>query len=86
MVSMLVYLWSREFPNAQINIYGLVNMKVNFASLCVKDCICYTQGTQNILWDFCKSPDSLGNGQIFISLNVGNITGDLACLPWVGKK
>ncbi|KAJ3702292.1 hypothetical protein LUZ61_005997 [Rhynchospora tenuis] len=27
MVSMLVYLWSREFPNAQINIYGLVNMK-----------------------------------------------------------
>ncbi|KAJ3693846.1 hypothetical protein LUZ60_009326 [Juncus effusus] len=27
MVSMLVYIWSREFPNAQINIYGLVNMK-----------------------------------------------------------
>jgi hypothetical protein len=52
MVSMLVYLWSREFPNAQINIYGLVNMKVNFASLCAEDFIGYTQGTQSILWDF----------------------------------
>lgn len=25
---MLVYVWSREFPNAQINIYGLVTLKV----------------------------------------------------------
>lgn len=25
---MLLYVWSREFPNAQINIYGLVALKV----------------------------------------------------------
>jgi Derlin-2/3 len=25
---MLLYVWSREFPNAQINIYGLVSLKV----------------------------------------------------------
>lgn len=25
---MLVYVWSREFPNANINIYGLVTLKV----------------------------------------------------------
>lgn len=27
LVFMLVYVWSREFPNAQINIYGLVTLK-----------------------------------------------------------
>ncbi|XP_059432205.1 derlin-1 [Corylus avellana] len=27
LVFMLVYVWSREFPNAQINIYGLVSLK-----------------------------------------------------------
>lgn len=27
LVFMLVYLWSREFPNANINIYGLVSLK-----------------------------------------------------------
>ncbi|KAL4328618.1 hypothetical protein AHAS_Ahas13G0218100 [Arachis hypogaea] len=27
LVFMLVYVWSREFPNAQINIYGLVQLK-----------------------------------------------------------
>ncbi|PIA42904.1 hypothetical protein AQUCO_02000388v1 [Aquilegia coerulea] len=27
MVFMLLYVWSREFPNAQINIYGLVTLK-----------------------------------------------------------
>lgn len=27
LVFMLLYLWSREFPNANINIYGLVNLK-----------------------------------------------------------
>jgi len=27
-VFMLLYVWSREFPNAQINIYGLVSLKV----------------------------------------------------------
>ncbi|KAG9456485.1 hypothetical protein H6P81_000993 [Aristolochia fimbriata] len=27
LVFMLLYLWSREFPNAQINIYGLVTLK-----------------------------------------------------------
>lgn len=28
LVFMLVYVWSREFPNAQINIYGLMTLKV----------------------------------------------------------
>nr|ACN36912.1 unknown [Zea mays] len=28
MVSMLLYVWSRENPNAQINIYGLVQLRV----------------------------------------------------------
>lgn len=28
LVFMLVYVWSREFPNANINIYGLVTLKV----------------------------------------------------------
>ncbi|KAH0460160.1 hypothetical protein IEQ34_010823 [Dendrobium chrysotoxum] len=27
MVFMLLYVWSREFPNAQVNIYGLVTLK-----------------------------------------------------------
>ncbi|CAI9100474.1 OLC1v1037586C2 [Oldenlandia corymbosa var. corymbosa] len=27
LVFMLVYVWSREFPNASVNIYGLVNFK-----------------------------------------------------------
>ncbi|XP_020595105.1 derlin-1 [Phalaenopsis equestris] len=27
MVFMLLYIWSREFPNAQVNIYGLVTLK-----------------------------------------------------------
>lgn len=27
LVFMLLYVWSREFPNANINIYGLVNLK-----------------------------------------------------------
>ncbi|XP_072965188.1 derlin-1 [Typha angustifolia] len=27
MVSMLLYVWSREYPDAQINIYGLVSLK-----------------------------------------------------------
>ncbi|CAL1414263.1 unnamed protein product [Linum trigynum] len=27
LVFMLLYVWSREFPNAQINIYGLLNIK-----------------------------------------------------------
>nr|KJB27179.1 hypothetical protein B456_004G282600 [Gossypium raimondii] len=27
LVFMLLYVWSREFPNAQINIYGLVTLK-----------------------------------------------------------
>ncbi|XP_050223740.1 derlin-1.1-like [Mercurialis annua] len=27
LVFMIVYVWSREFPNAQINIYGLVSLK-----------------------------------------------------------
>lgn len=30
LVFMLLYVWSREFPNAQINIYGLVALKVCF--------------------------------------------------------
>ena len=34
MVSMLVYVWSRENPNAQINIYGLVQLRVcNFTTI-----------------------------------------------------
>ena len=28
MVSMLLYVWSREYPNAQINMYGLVQLRV----------------------------------------------------------
>ncbi|CAN6880261.1 unnamed protein product, partial [Brassica oleracea] len=28
LVFMLLYLWSREFPNANISLYGLVNLKV----------------------------------------------------------
>lgn len=28
LVFMLVYVWSREYPNAQINLYGLVALKV----------------------------------------------------------
>ena len=28
LVFMLLYVWSREFPNAQINLYGLVQLKV----------------------------------------------------------
>lgn len=28
LVFMLLYVWSREFPNANINIYGLVSLKV----------------------------------------------------------
>jgi len=28
LVFMIVYVWSREFPNARINIYGLVSLKV----------------------------------------------------------
>ncbi|KAF6155583.1 hypothetical protein GIB67_004577 [Kingdonia uniflora] len=27
LVFMLLYVWSREFPNAQVNIYGLVSLK-----------------------------------------------------------
>lgn len=34
MVGMLVYVWSRENPNAQINIYGLVQLRVcNFTTI-----------------------------------------------------
>lgn len=33
MVFMIVYVWSREFPNARINIYGLVSLKVLSLSL-----------------------------------------------------
>lgn len=28
LVFMIVYVWGREFPNARINIYGLVSLKV----------------------------------------------------------
>jgi hypothetical protein len=28
MVSMLLYVWSREYPNSQINMYGLVQLRV----------------------------------------------------------
>jgi Derlin-2/3 len=28
MVSMLLYVWSREYPNAHINIYGLIPLRV----------------------------------------------------------
>lgn len=28
LVFMLLYMWSREYPNAQVNIYGLVALKV----------------------------------------------------------
>lgn len=28
LVFMIVYVWSREFPNARISIYGLVTLKV----------------------------------------------------------
>jgi Derlin-2/3 len=30
MVSMLVYVWSREYPNSQISMYGLVQLRVCF--------------------------------------------------------
>nr|POF19751.1 derlin-1 [Quercus suber] len=33
LVFMLVYVWSREFPNAQINIYGLVSLKCSVIHL-----------------------------------------------------
>jgi hypothetical protein len=34
MVSMLLYVWSREYPNSQINMYGLVQLRVcNFTVL-----------------------------------------------------
>jgi hypothetical protein len=29
LVFMLVYIWGREFPNAQVSIYGLVSLKVS---------------------------------------------------------
>jgi len=32
LVFMMLYVWSREFPNAQINIYGLVSLKVRNAN------------------------------------------------------
>ena len=35
-VLILLYVWSREFPNAQINIYGLVALKVCYI-LCEQD-------------------------------------------------
>lgn len=38
LVFMLLYLWSREYPNATINIYGLVNLKAFYfpwAMLCL---------------------------------------------------
>ncbi|KAI5662726.1 hypothetical protein M9H77_22049 [Catharanthus roseus] len=38
LVFMLLYVWSREFPNASINIYGLVNLKAFYlpwAMLCL---------------------------------------------------
>lgn len=28
LVFMIVYIWAREFPNARINIYGVVSLKV----------------------------------------------------------
>jgi Derlin-2/3 len=28
LVFMIVYIWGREFPNAQVSIYGLVSLKV----------------------------------------------------------
>jgi Derlin-2/3 len=30
MVSMLLYVWSREYPNSQISMYGLVQLRVCF--------------------------------------------------------
>lgn len=33
---MLVYVWSREFLNARISIYGLVSLKVPFYQFCFK--------------------------------------------------
>lgn len=33
LVFMIVYVWGREFPNARINIYGLVSLKVMLAEL-----------------------------------------------------
>ncbi|KAK8550439.1 hypothetical protein V6N13_118957 [Hibiscus sabdariffa] len=35
LVFMLVYIWSREFPNAQVNIYGLVALKVGIVFLLI---------------------------------------------------
>ena len=44
MVSMLVYVWSRENPNAQINIYGLVQLRVcNFTTIDCNSHLCVAQ-------------------------------------------
>ncbi|BAF16752.2 Os05g0187800, partial [Oryza sativa Japonica Group] len=32
MVSMLLYVWSREYPNSQISMYGLVQLRVSFTT------------------------------------------------------
>lgn len=46
MVSMLVYVWSRENPNAQINIYGLFQLRVcNFTTI---DCISHFRVARSV--------------------------------------
>ncbi|MBA0690482.1 hypothetical protein Goari_008153, partial [Gossypium aridum] len=38
LVFMLLYIWSREFPNAQVNIYGLVALKVHIVTFLCRSC------------------------------------------------
>ncbi|KAG7014843.1 Derlin-1 [Cucurbita argyrosperma subsp. argyrosperma] len=48
LVFMIVYIWSREFPNARINIYGVVSLKVSnsFESMNHKLVAYWGEGTQ----------------------------------------
>ncbi|BBG98199.1 DERLIN-1 [Prunus dulcis] len=43
-VFMIVYVWSREFPNARINIYGLVSLKLYHFGNYITQVVGYIQG------------------------------------------
>ncbi|XP_043721846.1 derlin-1 isoform X1 [Telopea speciosissima] len=64
LVFMLLYVWSREFPNAQINIYGLVTLKAFYLP--------WTMLALDVIFGSPLAPDLLGiiAGHLYYFLTV----------------
>ncbi|XP_020097075.1 derlin-1 [Ananas comosus] len=64
MVFMLLYVWSREYPNAQINIYGLVSLKAFYLP--------WTMLALDVIFGSPLMPDLLGivAGHLYYFLTV----------------